>query len=41
MTTDQFSAIVADRLATTKDRRFKRLYTNLVYQPMLELLAYL
>ena len=41
MTTDQFSAIVADWLATTKDRRFKRLYTNLVYQPMLELLAYL
>ena len=41
MTTDQFSAIVADWLATTKDRRFKRLYTQLVYQPMLELLAYL
>ena len=41
MTTDQFSAIVADWLATTKDRRFQRLYTQLVYQPMLELLAYL
>jgi len=41
MTTDQFNAIVADWLANTKDRRFKRLYTELVYQPMLELLAYL
>ena len=41
MTTDQFSAIVADWLATTKDKRFKRVYTELVYQPMLELLAYL
>ena len=41
ITTDQFSAIVADWLATTKDRRFKRFYTELVYQPMLELLAYL
>ncbi len=41
MTTDQFNAIVADWLATTKDKRFKRVYTELVYQPMLELLAYL
>ena len=37
MTTDQFSTIVADWLATAKDVRFKRLYTKLVYQPMLEL----
>src|ERR1039457_3334076 len=41
MTTDQFNTIVADWLATTKDKRFKRFYTELVYQPMLELLAYL
>ncbi len=41
MTTDQFNTIVADWLAITKDTRFKRLYTELVYQPMLELLSYL
>ena len=41
MTTDEFNAIVADWLATTKDERFMRRYTELVYQPMLELLAYL
>ena len=41
MTTDQFNAIVADWLATTKDKRFERVYTQLVYQAMLELLAYL
>ena len=41
MTTDEFSRIVTDWLATARDVRFKRLYTELVYQPMLELLAYL
>jgi phosphoglycolate phosphatase-like HAD superfamily hydrolase len=41
MTTDQFNTIVADWLATNKDKRFKRVYTELVYQPMIELLAYL
>ena len=41
MTTDQFDAIVANWLATAKDGRFKRFYTQLAYQPMLELLAYL
>ncbi len=41
MTTDEFNTIVADWLSTTKDKRFKRVYTELVYQPMLELLAYL
>ena len=41
MTTDQFNTIVANWLATTKDKRFQRVYTELVYQPMLELLAYL
>ncbi len=41
MTTDTFNKTVADWLAVAKHPRFKRLYTDLVYQPMLELLAYL
>ncbi len=41
MSTDDFNKIVADWLATAKHPRFKRLYTELIYQPMLELLAYL
>jgi phosphoserine phosphatase len=41
MTTDEFSKIVIDWLATARHPRFKRPYTELVYQPMLELLAYL
>jgi hypothetical protein len=41
MTTDQFEKIVADWLATARHPRFNRPYTELVYQPMLELLAYL
>lgn len=41
MTTDEFSKSVSDWLATAKHPRFKRPYTELVYQPMLELLAYL
>jgi len=41
MTTDEFAKIVADWLASARDHRFKRPYTELVYQPMLELLAYL
>ncbi len=41
MTTDEFEKIVKDWLATAKHPRFKRPYTELVYQPMLELLAYL
>jgi hypothetical protein len=41
MTTGEFSKIVTDWLATARDPRFKRLHTELVYQPMLELLAYL
>jgi len=41
MTTEEFARIVADWLATARDPRFKRPYTELVYQPMLELLAYL
>jgi len=41
MTTDEFAKLVTDWLATARHPRFKRPYTNLVYQPMLELLAYL
>ena len=41
MTTEEFDAIVADWMATAKHPRFKRPYTEIVYQPMLELLAYL
>lgn len=41
MTTDEFEAVVVDWLATAKHPRFKRPFTDLVYQPMLEVLAYL
>ena len=41
MSTTDFNTIVADWLATTKHPQFKRVYTDLVYQPMLELLTYL
>ncbi len=41
MTTDEFAKIVSDWLATARHPRFKRPYTELAYQPMLELLAYL
>jgi phosphoserine phosphatase len=41
MSTEEFSRIVSDWLATARDPRFQRPYTELVYQPMLELLAYL
>ena len=41
MTTDEFAKIVSDWLATARHPRFKRPYTELVYQPTLELLAYL
>ena len=41
MTTDQFATIVTDWIATARHPRFDRPYTELVYQPMLELLAYL
>ena len=40
MTTGDFEKIVADWIATARHPRFKRPYTELVYQPMLELLAY-
>lgn len=41
MTTDEFQSIVTQWLATARDPRFKRPYTELSYQPMIELLAYL
>ena len=41
MTSDEFAKIVSDWLATARHPRFNRPYTELVYQPMLELLAYL
>jgi phosphoserine phosphatase len=41
MTTDEFIKIVTDWLASARDPRFKRPYTELIYQPMLELLSYL
>ena len=40
-TTEEFATIVKDWLATAKHPKTGRLYTNMVYQPMLELLAYL
>jgi phosphoglycolate phosphatase-like HAD superfamily hydrolase len=41
MTTEEFEAIVKEWLATARHPKFKRPYTELVYRPMLELLAYL
>jgi phosphoglycolate phosphatase-like HAD superfamily hydrolase len=41
MTTDEFSQIVKDWLGQAKHPRFKRGFSELVFQPMLELLAYL
>jgi len=41
LTTDEFDAVVSDWLATATHPRFGVPYTELVYQPMLELLTYL
>src|SRR5256714_2158318 len=41
MTTAEFEQIVADWIATAKHPKFKRPYTECIYQPMVELLAYL
>jgi phosphoglycolate phosphatase-like HAD superfamily hydrolase len=41
MTTEEFAASVTSWLSRAKHPRFGRPYTELVYQPMLELLAYL
>ncbi len=41
MTTEEFEHLVKEWLATAKHPRFKRPYTEIIYQPMLELLDYL
>jgi phosphoglycolate phosphatase-like HAD superfamily hydrolase len=41
MTTDEFREIARKWLETAQDARFKRLHTQLVYQPMIELLSFL
>ncbi len=41
MTTTEFEKIVKDWIATAKHPIYKKPYTECVYQPMLELLAYL
>jgi len=41
MTSEEFAKIVSDWLVTARHPRFNKPYTELVYQPMLELLAYL
>ena len=41
MTTEEFEKIVKDWIATAKHPTTKRPYTEMIYQPMLEVLAYL
>jgi hypothetical protein len=41
MTSADFEKTVSDWLAQARDKRFNHLYTELTYQPMLELLTYL
>ncbi len=41
MTVEEFQAMVTDWIATAQDPHFKHLYTDLVYQPMLEVMQYL
>jgi phosphoserine phosphatase len=41
MTTDEFDTIVDDWFATARHPTTKRPYTEMVYQPMIELLAYM
>jgi len=41
MTTEEFAQIVKDWIATARHPKTGRLYTEMVYQPMLEVLAYL
>src|SRR5262249_26570055 len=41
MTTEEFETIVTAWIATARHPKYKRPYTECVYQPMLELLAYL
>ena len=41
MTVEEFSKIVIDWITTAKHPKTGRLYTEMIYQPMIELLAYL
>ncbi|MDW6022896.1 HAD family hydrolase [Mesorhizobium sp. BAC0120] len=41
MTTDEFASTVRDWTETARHPRFRRRYTELVYQPMLEVMQYL
>lgn len=41
MSTDEFQAEVKNWISTAKDSRWKRLYTELTYRPMKEVLSYL
>jgi phosphoserine phosphatase len=41
LTTEEFEKVVTDWIATAKHPKTGKLYTGMVYQPMLELLAYL
>ena len=41
MTTDEFEKIVKDWIATARHPKTDKLFTQMVYQPMLEVLAYL
>jgi phosphoglycolate phosphatase-like HAD superfamily hydrolase len=41
MTTDEFKTTIDDWLAKARHPRFTRPYTDIIYQPMIELLAYL
>jgi haloacid dehalogenase-like hydrolase len=41
MTTEEFTETVKDWIATARHPRTGKLYTEMVYQPMIELLAYL
>ncbi len=41
ITVEQFNQIVKDWIAKTKDSRWHRPYTELIYQPMLEVMQYL
>ena len=41
MTTDEFEKVVTDWIATARHPKTGKLYTEMVYQPMLELLSYL
>jgi phosphoglycolate phosphatase-like HAD superfamily hydrolase len=41
MTTEEFRQIAEDWILTAKHPHLERVYTDLIYQPMLELLAYL